>query len=58
MTGISGVDHLFCDDASWSLYDLAGRVLKMNAAREDLDSLLPGVYVLRNETRMVKINIR
>ena len=58
VTGISGVDHLFCDDASWSLYDLAGRVLKMNAAREDLDSLLPGVYVLRNETRMVKINIR
>lgn len=58
VTGISGVDHLFCDDASWSLYDLAGRVLKMNAAREDLDSLLPGVYVLGNETRMVKINIR
>ena len=58
VTGISGVGLISGDGCEWKLYDLDGRVLRKNVKQDDLKTLLPGVYILRSDSRVVKINIR
>ncbi len=58
ITGISGVDELFDGDTVWSLYDIDGRLLRGELSRGDMELLQPGVYILRNASRVIKIHIR
>ena len=58
VTGISGVGLISGDGCEWKLYDLDGRVLRKNVKQDDLKTLLPGVYIIRSDSRVVKINIR
>lgn len=58
ITGISGVDELFDSDTVWSLYDIDGRLLRGELSRGDMELLQPGVYILRNASRVIKIHIR
>ena len=59
ITGLSGIDALFVsEDEQADIYDIKGSLVRKAAAREDMQYIVPGVYILKFSNRTVKVAIR
>lgn len=59
ITSTSGIDEIFSDnDSSWNVYDMSGALLKKDCDKNGLKLLSPGIYILRNGKKTMKLVIR
>lgn len=52
-----GVTSVVSDNNTSDVYTTSGILLRSKATSEDIESLAPGVYIIRNREKAVKINI-
>ena len=59
ITGTSGIESIFADVADHiSVYTPSGMLVKKDCSSYDLKNLVPGIYVLKSETKTIKVILR
>ncbi|MCM1076581.1 MAG: leucine-rich repeat protein [Bacteroides sp.] len=59
ITSSAGIDEILVDgEATWTVYNVNGVLLKKNCDKNDLRQLTPGVYILQSGQNTIKIVIR
>lgn len=54
----AGLEGILTDNEDkWDLYNMQGILLKSDMSTRDLNTILPGIYILRNGTKVIKIKI-
>lgn len=56
----ASIEDIFIDNANslLSVYNLQGRILRQNIRRDDMNSLMPGLYIIKVGTKTYKKIIR
>lgn len=55
VTGVAGVDELFVDGKLWNVVTPDGILIRKNATKEDIEQLVPALYILTDGKRTVKL---
>ena len=59
ITGTSGIESIFADVTDHiSVYTPSGMLVKKDCSSYDLKNLVPGIYVLKSETKTIKVILR
>ena len=55
----SGIESIFADRTDHiSVYTSGGLLVKKDCSSDDLKSLVPGIYIITTETKIIKVIIR
>lgn len=59
VTGLAGIDVIFTkEDGGFYVYDINGLLLKKDCRKENLNMLTPGIYIIQQGKKSVKLVIR
>ena len=58
ITSTSGVAGIFSETENLDIYDFNGLLIKKDCGREDIKTLIPGIYIIRQGSTMKKLVIR
>ncbi|MDE6522061.1 MAG: C10 family peptidase [Muribaculaceae bacterium] len=58
IAGVSGIERIFSAYEQFEIYGLNGILINKNADRDELKTLTPGIYMIRQGSKMKKLVIR